>query len=73
MNARTGILVLENRSKPFGLVEWNRQTKQEWLIEWFMMVSVWFRKGLQKVKKLDNMTGDTTTPEDRQGGREKPR
>ena len=46
---------------------------EEWLIEWLMMVSVWFQKGFQEVKNLLNMTGDTTTPEDRQGGREKPR
>ena len=30
-------------------------------------------KAFQEVKELLNMAGDTTTPEDRQGGREKPR
>ena len=50
-----------------------QKQNEEWLIEWLMMVSVWFQKGFQEVKNLLNMTGDTTSPEDRQGGREKPR
>ena len=45
----------------------------QWIIERLKMVSVWFQKTVRKVKTGHDMAGETTTPEGRQGGPERPR
>ena len=69
----TGIPVPENPSRPLGLVKWDRETKWgmvNWVVDdGFCSVS----KSVWDDGNFHNMTGDSTTPEARRGGSEKPR